>query len=52
MSNARDLADIAADPEKVLPDQADNEGKVLTTDGTNTSWENISPEPLFLTGAI
>ena len=36
----------------LVPSQTSNTGKFLTTDGTNTSWENISPEPLFLTGAI
>jgi len=32
----------AGDIDDVLPDQTSNEGKVLTTDGTNASWETPS----------
>lgn len=53
MSRARNLADLldangdvsssALDNVEALPDQTDNSGKYLTTDGTDASWNTITP---------
>lgn len=32
----------AGDVDSILPDQTDNSGKYLTTDGTNSSWATVS----------
>jgi hypothetical protein len=61
MSNSRDIADSAAtinfidgltsnaqtqiDGKAVYPTQTGNDGRYLTTDGTNPSWVDVAASP-------
>ena len=40
-ASAKSAADTANKLNSLLPSQAGNKGKYLTTDGTNPSWEEV-----------